>query len=179
MFRELFRSHRRSGSYGNVYTKLQADAEATSSALEKKLGDVTGEVAGVLQGKLNSEADFPAWRSHMLGLIMKHNQELEAFMNNAKRDAIRMCEGLSKSDRAEASDRYRIWHEYVIAAVTAIVVFLQKAITAIVDHKKAAVAGATTSEADVRLAIKEWESDAMSAVRNAYHKADAIFGRRL
>lgn len=69
MFRELFRSHRRSGSYGNVYTKLQADAEATSSALEKKLGDVTGEVAGVLQGKLNSEADFPAWRSHMLGVV--------------------------------------------------------------------------------------------------------------
>ena len=68
MFRELFRSHRRSGSYGNAYTRLQAEAEATSSALEKKLGDVTGEVAGMLQGKLNSEAEFPAWRSHMLGV---------------------------------------------------------------------------------------------------------------
>ena len=110
---------------------------------------------------------------------MKHNQELEAFMNNAKRDAIRMCEGLSKSDRAEASDRCRIWHEYVIAAVTAILVFLQKSVTATIDHKKAAVAGATTSDAYLRLAIKEWESDAMSVVRNAYHKADAIFGRRL
>jgi len=68
MFRELFRSHRRSGSYGNVYTKLQADAEATSSALEKKLGEVTGEVAAALQGKLNSEAEFLPWRSHMLGV---------------------------------------------------------------------------------------------------------------
>lgn len=110
---------------------------------------------------------------------MKHNQELETFMNNAKRYAIRMCEGLSKSDRAEAADRYKIWHEYVIAAVTAIVIFLQKSITAIIDHKKAAVAGATTSDADLRLAIEEWGSDAMSAVRNSYHKADAIFGRRL
>lgn len=100
-------------------------------------------------------------------------------MQNAKRDAMRMCEGLPKPDRAEATDRYKIWHEYVIAAVTAIVIFLQKSITAIIDHRKAAVAGATTSDADLRLAIKEWKSDAMSAVRNAYNKADAIFGRRL
>ncbi|KAF3038618.1 hypothetical protein E8E12_002388 [Didymella heteroderae] len=179
MFREFFRSHRRSGSYGNVYTKLQADAEAASSSLEKKLGEVTGEVAGVLQGKLSSEAEFRPWKSHMLGLIMKHNQELEAFMQNAKRDAMRICEGLSKSDRAEAADRYKIWHEYVVAAVTAIVIFLQKSITAIIDNKKATIAGATSSDADLRSAIKEWESDAMFAVRNAYHKADAIFGRRL
>lgn len=68
MLRELFRSHRRSGSYGNVYRKLQADAEATSSVLEKKLGEVTGEVAGVLQGKLNPEAEFLPWKSHMLGV---------------------------------------------------------------------------------------------------------------
>lgn len=110
---------------------------------------------------------------------MRNSQELEAFMENAKRDALRMCEGLSKSDRAEAADRYRIWHEYVVAAVTAILVFLQKSIAAIIEHKKATVTGAITSEADVRLAIKEWEADAMSAVRNAYNKANAIFGRRL
>lgn len=110
---------------------------------------------------------------------MKHNQELEAFINNAKRDAMRICEGLSKSDRAEAVDRYKIWHDYAIAAVTAIIVFLQKSITAIIDNRKAAVAGAGTSDADLRLAIKEWEADAMSAVRNAYQKTDAIFGRRI
>lgn len=68
MFRELFRSHRRSGSYGNAYTKLQADAEATSIALEKRLGAVTGEVAGVLQGKLNSEAELRPWKSQVHGV---------------------------------------------------------------------------------------------------------------
>ncbi|KAJ4368515.1 hypothetical protein N0V86_009420 [Didymella sp. IMI 355093] len=179
MFRELFRSHRRSGSYVNAYKKLQADAEATSSALEKKLGDVTGEVAGVLRGQPNSDAEFRSWKSNMHGLILKHSQELDGFMQNAKRDALRMCEGLSKSNRAEAADRYSIWHEYVVAAVTAIIIFLQKSITAIIDHKKASVAGAATSDAGLRLKIKEWDSDAMSAVRNAYHKADAIFARRL
>lgn len=92
---------------------------------------------------------------------------------------MRMCEGLPKSDRAEATDRYKIWHEYTIAAVTAILVFLHKSITAIIDHKKDAVADTTTSDADLRYSIKEWETDATSAVRNAYHKADAIFGRRL
>jgi hypothetical protein len=112
-------------------------------------------------------------------LILKHSQELDAFMHNAKRDALRMCEGLSKSNRAEATDRYSIWHEYVVAAVTAIIIFLQKSITAIIDHKKVSVSGAATSDAGLRLAIKEWDSDAMSAVRNAYHKADTIFARRL
>lgn len=110
---------------------------------------------------------------------MKNSQVLEAFMQNAKRDAMRMIECLSKSDRAEAADRYKIWHEYVVAAVTAILIFLQKYITAIIDHTKSTVAGAATSDAKVRMAIKEWESDAMAAVRNAYHKANAIFGRRL
>ncbi|KAF1930499.1 uncharacterized protein M421DRAFT_418809 [Didymella exigua CBS 183.55] len=146
---------------------------------KRSSGGVTSEVAGVLPGKLSSEAAFRPWKSHMHGLIMKNSQELDAFMENAKRDALRMCEGLSKSDRAEAADRYRIWHEYVVAAVTAILVFLQKSITAVIDHKKVSVAGSTTSDADVRLAIKEWELDAISAVKNAHHKADAIFGRRL
>lgn len=170
--------------------------EMTSSALEKKLGEVTGEVAGALQGKPNSDLNFLPCRSHMLGvrlfspsrqaspltrtwLTMRHNQELEASIQNAKRDNLRIWEGLLKSDRAEAADRYEIWHEYVIAAVPAIVIFLQKPITASVYHRKATVAGATISDVDLRLAIEEWESDAISAVRSAYHKADAIFGRKL
>jgi hypothetical protein len=68
MFGELFRSHRRSGSYANAYKKLQADAETTSSALEKRLGDVTGEVAGVLRVQPTSEAEFRSWKSNMHGV---------------------------------------------------------------------------------------------------------------